>query len=424
MIWVIAIVILVIGLSIGVYWFLDDNKDYFIPNAFLLFIIIPVVFGVVFFIILRKQKKEFRKQNEELSKSRAKVSRYKKMIGELFHSNDKLKECIKKKDELYEYLINDFNEKSIRHIGSLYADYLLVQYDISANYLETKKFPAPKEAYRIRELKKKTKEHVELFKRMEYKYEELFYLFPELEEYVEKFEYLRDLDKNQNIEELQENYDNSKKYLSREEYLELPVDERNQLALDRYIEGQKTNWQVGRDYEMYVAYRYRKSGWNVSNDGIEKKLKDLGRDLICYRNKEMHVVQCKRWSAQSTIHEKHIAQLYGTTVMFDIELNETNDMYLSQFKIIPVFVTTTNISNTAMRFAKKLGVKVIIMEYNDDFPRIKCNINQSTNEKIYHLPFDQQYDTTKIEHEGEFYARTVREAVSKGFRRAYRWTGN
>lgn len=110
--------------------------------------------------------------------------------------------------------------------------------------------------------------------------------------------------------------------------------------------------------------------------------------------------------------------------MFDIELNETNDMYLSQFKIIPVFVTTTNISNTAMRFAKKLGVKVIIMEYNDDFPRIKCNINQSTNEKIYHLPFDQQYDTTKIEHEGEFYARTVREAVSKGFRRAYRWTGN
>ncbi len=34
-----------------------------------------------------------------------------------------------------------------------------------------------------------------------------------------------------------------------------------------------------------------------------------------------------------------------------------------------------------------------------DYPRIKCNIARRDDERIYHLPFDQQYDTTLIEPE-------------------------
>jgi hypothetical protein len=46
-------------------------------------------------------------------------------------------------------------------------------------------------------------------------------------------------------------------------------------------------------------------------------------------------------------------------------------------------------------------------------------------EKIYHLPFDQQYDRTKIiKSKGEFYAKTVIEAELRGFRRAHRWRGS
>ena len=60
------------------------------------------------------------------------------------------------------------------------------------------------------------------------------------------------------------------------------------------------------------------------------------------------------------------------------------------------------------------------------FPRIKCNISQRSGEKIYHLPFDQQYDKTLIEtNKGECYALTVAEAEEKGFRRALRhFVGN
>ena len=57
-----------------------------------------------------------------------------------------------------------------------------------------------------------------------------------------------------------------------------------------------------------------------------------------------------------------------------------------------------------------------------EFPRIKCNIN-SSNEKIYHLPMDQQYDNVVIKNAGEQYAFTVLEAEKAGFRRAYRWNG-
>ena len=58
------------------------------------------------------------------------------------------------------------------------------------------------------------------------------------------------------------------------------------------------------------------------------------------------------------------------------------------------------------------------------YPSIKCNISKKTGEKIYHLPFDQQYDKTLIEGEkNESYAETVNKAEVLGFRRAWKWKG-
>ncbi|MBQ1965200.1 MAG: hypothetical protein II348_00800, partial [Clostridia bacterium] len=80
------------------------------------------------------------------------------------------------------------------------------------------------------------------------------------------------------------------------------------------------------------------------------------------------------------------------------------------------------LSDKAKEFAKILGI-FYKENYNIDvFPRIKCNIG--TEGKIYHLPFDQQYDMTVIDEKGEFMALTVKEAEEAGFRRAYRWHGS
>ena len=46
-----------------------------------------------------------------------------------------------------------------------------------------------------------------------------------------------------------------------------------------------------------------------------------------------------------------------------------------------------------------------------DYPLVKCNISMRDGQKIYHLPFDQQYDRTKIiPDKGERYVYTVAEA--------------
>jgi hypothetical protein len=134
---------------------------------------------------------------------------------------------------------------------------------------------------------------------------------------------------------------------------------------------------------------------------------------LAERNGEIEVIQCKRWATTKTIHEKHIFQLLGTVLAARLEQPD---------KIVRgTFTTTTTLSDRAREFARLLDIRVEENEPLADYPRIKCNISRA-GERIYHLPFDQQYDTTVIEPErGECFVATVAEAEALGFRRAWRW---
>jgi len=320
------------------------------------------------------------------------------------------KDILEKKTKLYEN-INNINDENLKKISSLFADYLLLQYDYSENYLETKKRPAFTEAKRIKDLKLETKNYIEQYKLMLYKYELLLNIFPEIEIFVEDFDSIKVIENfNYNSDE----FDNVQKYLTRKEYLSLSETERNQLALDNYIKGRKSNWEIGRDYELFCGHQYEKRGWNVEYFGIEKRFNDLGRDLIARKENNIHIIQCKYWSKNKLIHEKHILQLFATTHLYQLECKEPN------IKISAIFFTNTNLSDTANEFAKKLKIKIVNLKL-EEFPRIKCNINGDN--KIYHLPFDQKYNQTQIKNKNEFYAMTVKEAVEKGFRRAMKYYG-
>ena len=64
------------------------------------------------------------------------------------------------------------------------------------------------------------------------------------------------------------------------------------------------------------------------------------------------------------------------------------------------------------------------VQFDPGYPSVKCNVARRTGNKIFHLPFDQQYDTVLIEEERlECYVKTVSEAEALGFRHAYRWKG-
>jgi D-arabinose 5-phosphate isomerase GutQ len=94
-------------------------------------------------------------------------------------------------------------------------------------------------------------------------------------------------------------------------------------------------------------------------------------------------------------------------------------------KVSAVFVTSTVLSPVAKQAAEWLEIEVKEkLAMNKGYPIIKCNVNQATKEKIYHLPFDQQYDRTQINASmNEFYATTCAEAENMGFRRAMKYFG-
>jgi hypothetical protein len=204
--------------------------------------------------------------------------------------------------------------------------------------------------------------------------------------------------------------------LSEEEFQKLSTAERNQLALDRYWNKPKSKWQIGKDYERYIGYLYENKDYNVYYQGILEGFDDLGRDLICKKGEQTIIIQCKRWSKNKIIHEKHINQLYGTVIKYFIDHRDE--------KVGTIFYTTTKLSERAREFAKYLKIKIAEEFPLNKYPSIKCNISRRNNERIYHLPFDQQYDRTLIEEErNELYVETAQEAENLGYRRAWRWKG-
>ena len=138
----------------------------------------------------------------------------------------------------------------------------------------------------------------------------------------------------------------------------------------------------------------------------------MGRDLLVERGNTTEVIQCKRWSKDKVIHEKHIFQLFGTTML--LKVKNPSVVYNG------IFVTTATLSELARECAEQLHIEVIENYEMKPYPMIKCHA--SANGKIYHLPMDQQYDRVQIGGKpGSMFAWTVEEAENLGFRRAYRW---
>ena len=207
-------------------------------------------------------------------------------------------------------------------------------------------------------------------------------------------------------------YDQLKKWLSPDEYHSLPEGARNQLALDRYYQRQKSNWEVGIEYERYIGYLCEQKGYQVFYSGAERKLADMGRDLILTKESHTILIQCKRWAQGKAIHENHVFQLAGSVFEYQALHSEED--------VSGVFVTTTDFSPIASLCAERLGIVLFPQIPFQPYPLIKCNIAKD-GAKIYHLPMDLQYDRVRITHPGECYVSTVAEAEALGFRRAYRW---
>lgn len=296
------------------------------------------------------------------------------------------------------------------------SDYFEMLDTKEEQYLIHKRNPAIVASKLIAEMKKDKKELLKENKLLQYQLTYLISNFPMLEDLMQ----LSNSEIQEAISNINENEDNKdeydilKNYISPEEYNKLPTIEKYQLALDRYLnKKQKSLWEIGISYERYIGYIYENKGYKVLFNGALEGFDDLGRDVIAENKNEILIIQCKYWKKERIIHEKHIFQLYGTMILKQLNTKK---------KVKGILVTTTILSDTAKQIAKYLNIQFKENEiFDKTYPCIKCNINKTTKEMIYHFPFDQQYDRIQIDlKSGEKYVSTVIEAEMLGFRRAKR----
>ncbi len=349
----------------------------------------------------------------------------KKLLSELYDKRHRMflqleqkeKDLIKREKELQnkiELQNKLFEEKTIGFpwIADQYALYHEKELNAIEDYLRTKRNPSPKSADIVKELTRRTKKAEReclIYQGIVDYYE---HLFPWLVEFRNADDDI--IRQNTQHDVVSEKSDPVEKYLSLGEIKNLDKTEKFQIALDRYWKRHKLNWEIGRDYERYIGYLYESDGYDVTFFGAIKGFEDMGRDLIVKKNGKTSIIQCKCWASEKIIHEKHIFQLFGTCVLYGVDHNE---------KVNGIFITSCGLSDVAKKCAKALNVKIVENKKFESFPSIKCNISKS-GEKIYHLPFDQQYDKIKMEKDkGKIYCTTVKEAEQAGFRRAFRWKG-
>lgn len=321
-------------------------------------------------------------------------------------------------------------------LASAYDDYLNIKDMAMENHLRHKQHPAAKKADDYRQISKERREAVKAAKVSKYLIDYCRFLAPWLDEYIgmdaeELDKIIKDI--HSSWEKIEEEFDEEvKRQTGPRKWEALTPTERLQRKLDWYWgKPNKTNWQIGRDYERYIGYLYEQNGWYVYYHG-KKGYEDLGRDLVCKKGKSVEIVQCKYWAKERTIHEKHVYYLYGTTVEYFLDSlgDEAQLKQLTLFpdlvrmrNVVPKLIVTTEVSPKATQVAKVLGIVIETIPFKR-YPSVKCNVSRKNGEKIFHLPFDQQYDTILVEEERlERYIGTINEAESLGFRHAYRWKG-
>jgi hypothetical protein len=386
-----------------------------------------------------KQYDEKKSESDRLARSVSQLKNEKeamrKDVERLATQFEKEKDALKKEREALETLFKE-KTKGFPWLADAHAEYQRLQDSKEVRYLQTKSHPAPAKADKLRQVSSERRKAEKAARVADHLLDYCRFLAPWLDDYIgieakELDQIIANIHSSWEVEE-EEIDEEVKRKIGPTKWDTLTLGERLQRKLNWYWEKpNKSNWQIGRDYERYIGYLYEQKGWNVYYHG-KKGFEDLGRDLICKKDKNVEVIQCKYWSKDKSIHEKHVYYLFGTVVEYYLEnfAYEKDMIQLSLFpelvskgNVRPKLVITTEVTPKAAQVAKLLGVDIQIIPFQR-YPSIKCNVSRKDGEKIFHLPFDQQYDTILIEEERlERYVDTVYEAESLGFRHAYRWKG-
>jgi len=112
------------------------------------------------------------------------------------------------------------------------------------------------------------------------------------------------------------------------------------------------NIRKGRDYELYITKYFHEQGYQTKPFGILNGKKDKGIDIIIKKNKEITLIQCKNWKADSKYKIKHkdLKEFIGNTTIFLENRAKEAEGYI----IKKMFITSNDIlDNSAKEFLKE-----------------------------------------------------------------------
>ncbi|WP_314988935.1 restriction endonuclease [uncultured Campylobacter sp.] len=168
--------------------------------------------------------------------------------------------------------------------------------------------------------------------------------------------------------------------------------------------------EIGKRYERYIGYLYETNGYKVEYNGIKMGKKDDGIDIIATKRQELIIIQCKWYKEDSQIHSNTIRQLNDN-------LSERAADNPNKKVVARLYSAYDNLDEQARARLAKTQIEHVVLPYDNEYSKIKCNINDDNGEKIYHLPGVGMYDYIKINvNRGEFYVKTIEEAEKLGFR--------
>ena len=261
-------------------------------------------------------------------------------------------QSIDHKRKLLENEMKVINSKkqSFPYIAKIISDYYADLCLMDSDEMRNKKSPALKASDKLSIYAQQIKKWSRRAKLAEHRLTFLENVFPWLVEFEEAPPAVA-CTTVQKIDKSDTGYQHYRNWLSAIEYENLTPAERNQLSLDRYKRRHKSSWEAGIDYERFVGYQYEMQGFKVSYVGATRGLEDMGRDLVAKKHGVTYIVQCKRWHEEKTIHENHIFQLYGTTILYKMDHPKEN--------VRSLFITTADFSETAKQVADYLSIHLI-----------------------------------------------------------------
>ncbi len=188
---------------------------------------------------------------------------------ELAEAKRRIKRATLAAEELQKLL--DEQSRHFPWLANAFAELQQLRFQREEIELRNKKHPAIAKANKVAELGRSVRETERQFRLTKYRIQLYERLFPWLIDISgEDIETLitQKLGSSETGNSSQVDLDEPvRKLLSEQEWSSLSNTQKYQMALNRWKQGRKSSWEVGRDFERFVGYELETAGYDVTYHG-------------------------------------------------------------------------------------------------------------------------------------------------------------